>query len=86
MCCHFAIALKWRKNPVPMCNCDIGIGCGAKAAEAVVAAVFAPKADGKVCVADPTCSFAVCITLLFCVLTIQRFLGVMSMQAVTATQ
>jgi len=53
------VGSQWRKNPVPMCNCDIGIGCGAKAAEAVVAAVFAPKADGKVCVADPTCSFAV---------------------------
>lgn len=24
---------QWRKNPIPMCNCDIGVGCGQKEAE-----------------------------------------------------
>ena len=26
------VGSQWRKNPIPMCGCDIGTGCGSKAA------------------------------------------------------
>ena len=31
---------QWRKNPIPMCNCDIGTGCGGKEETADAAAMF----------------------------------------------
>lgn len=57
----------WRKNPVPMCNCDVGIGCGGKRADVAQPKVDAADAaaaafrnamvgGGKECVPDPTCS------------------------------
>jgi len=49
----------WRKNPVPMCNCDIGTGCGRKDA-AVGPCHHAGKSEvaslGKQCVPDANCS------------------------------
>jgi hypothetical protein len=45
----------WRKNPIPMCNCDVGQGCGAKAGARPSSAAMARAAvhfdDGKTCVA-----------------------------------
>ena len=32
---------QWRKNPIPMCNCDIGTGCATKGNEAAEAAAAA---------------------------------------------
>jgi hypothetical protein len=52
----------WRKNPIPMCNCDVGTGCRAKGAGGGAAAtvhhvdVPAAGAQGYQCTADPTCS------------------------------
>ena len=50
---------QWRKNPVPMCNCDIGLGCGHKdeseLSETVKAerrmAMFHDAVAGKTCTA-----------------------------------
>jgi hypothetical protein len=47
----------WRKNPIPMCNCDVGIACKQQDKKAVdAAAISHADAGGKVCAADPTCS------------------------------
>jgi hypothetical protein len=39
----------WRKNPIPMCNCDIGIGCGKRDEVEGLAAA------GKQCTPDTKC-------------------------------
>lgn len=64
----FPAGSQWRKNPIPMCNCDVGIGCGAKGGEEEEAAPVAAAAatasfrsamklgGDKNCVPDPTCS------------------------------
>ena len=39
----------WRKNPIPMCNCDIGIGCGKREVEEV------KTTGGKTCTPDVKC-------------------------------
>lgn len=36
----FPAGSQWRKNPVPMCNCDIGISCSAKNVAKNVAKIF----------------------------------------------
>lgn len=46
----FPAGSMWRKNPVPMCNCDVGIGCGRKDVTEQ-----AEQAQGKTCEADPQC-------------------------------
>lgn len=40
------VGSQWRKNPVPMCNCDIGTGCGAKTS---VGAPVVDEAKGGTC-------------------------------------
>lgn len=32
----FPTGSQWRKNPIPMCNCDIGVGCAGKQKKAAV--------------------------------------------------
>jgi len=54
---------QWRKNPVPMCGCDIGTACGGKTTDHELVAPTAsdPAVVGdKVCVAEPTCEKAGC--------------------------
>lgn len=56
---------QWRKNPVPMCNCDIGFRCGSKAVKnespfeakkTNVVSFEARRLQKGACKADPTCA------------------------------
>jgi len=56
------VGSQWRKNPVPMCNCDMGASCSAKESWTTKAhslrGLVAVSSGGKTCTADSTCTAA----------------------------
>ena len=57
---------QWRKNPIPMCNCDVGYACSAQPSKEVISTELAVEAGGKQCSAIskdkcPTSGYDACL-------------------------
>jgi hypothetical protein len=62
----YPLKSQWRKNPIPMCNCDVGYACSAKPSKEFISTELAVEGGGKQCSAIskdkcPTSGYDACL-------------------------